>query len=129
MTRESYFSLSHVGRVAINNCNSVKHTTIFCPPNGLRSPRPTFCEFERDVKLRTYFLTCYMASSVLLMTPVQILFTTSAQKMYGRSHEQSVSQSGKPGKGWGNPRAEVSEQCCHHNGHYYSRFACQLQLM
>jgi hypothetical protein len=70
-----------------------------------------------------------MPSSVLLMTPVQILFRTSAQKMYGRSHEQSVSPSGTAGKGWGNPRAEMSEQCCHHYGHYYSRFTCQLQLM
>lgn len=82
----------------------------------------------RTVQLCTYFLTWYMASSVLLMTPVQILFRTSAQKMYGRSHEQSVSPSGTAGEGWGNPRAEVSEQCCHHYGHYYSRFACQLQL-
>jgi hypothetical protein len=60
---------------------------------------------------------------------VQILFRTSAQKMYGRSHEQSVSPSGTAGKGWVNPRAEMSEQCCHHYGHYYSRFTCQLQLM
>lgn len=127
MTREYYGSPSHVGQLVSNNCSQV-NTPVYLS-NARLTVSETICTREKSVQLCTHFSTSYVISSALLIRRAQTLSRQSAQKMYGRSQEQSVPPRGSASRGWGNPLSEVSEQCCHYNGHCQSRFVCQLQLL